>query len=250
MLMFFTLEAGMQLFKNYTTDFLNLKKTILIVDDHDIVRNGIVLLLHDILENVEVLEAANAAQGLLLANQNKLNLIILDLMLPDMDGIEVCKSLRQFTNIPVIMLTARIDEIDHLIGFEAGADDYVCKPFRPLELLARVKAVLSRSEKRQSETNMEVGNVRLNVNKHIVHVNDHEIKLTLNEFSLLKAFLMHPNKVFSRQELLTASHGKYSENYERTIDSHIKNLRKKLSVDAATPCCIESIYGVGYKYLY
>ncbi|MBL4631751.1 MAG: response regulator transcription factor [Paraglaciecola sp.] len=224
------------------------KPHILVVEDE--VKIAVLIQQYLRLKEYESSHVTHGKDAIIAVKKQSPDSVILDVMLPDMDGIEVCKSLRQFTNIPVIMLTARIDEIDHLIGFEAGADDYVCKPFRPLELLARVKAVLSRSEKRQSETNMEVGNVRLNVNKHIVHVNDHEIKLTLNEFSLLKAFLMHPNKVFSRQELLTASHGKYTENYERTIDSHIKNLRKKLSVDAATPCCIESIYGVGYKYLY
>lgn len=223
------------------------KPHILVVEDE--VKIAVLIQQYLRLKEYESSHVTHGKDAIIAVKKQSPDLVILDVMLPDMDGIEVCKSLRQFTNIPVIMLTARIDEIDHLIGFEAGADDYVCKPFRPLELLARVKAVLSRSEKHQSETNMEVGNVRLNVNKHIVHVNDHEIKLTLNEFSLLKAFLMHPNKVFSRQELLTASHGKYSENYERTIDSHIKNLRKKLSVDAATPCYIESIYGVGYKYL-
>lgn len=180
------------------------------------------------------------------------DLVILDLMLPNKNGIEICKKLRETSNVPIIMLTARVEEIDKLIGFDAGADDYVCKPFKPKELMARVKALLKRANLSQPKATsvIEKGTVKLDTNSHKVFVKNQEITLTLNEFNLLKIFLECPNKVFSRQELLKITQGKYFESYERTIDSHIKNLRKKLNkVDEHTHY-IKSIYGVGYQYSY
>lgn len=223
------------------------KKHILIVEDEIKIATLIqkYLVLNDYL-STHVLDGIAAVEEV---KKQQPDLVVLDILLPGFDGIEVCKQIRQFSSVPIIFLTARVEEVDYLIGFDVGADDYVTKPFRPLELMARIKAVLSRSDKFKPENILIIGSVSLNVDKHTVNVNDQAIKLTLNEFNLLKVFLQQPNKVFSRQELLTASHGKYSENYERTIDSHIKNLRKKMSVNSGTPCFIESIYGVGYKYL-
>ncbi len=177
------------------------------------------------------------------------DLIILDIMLPGVTGIELCKKIRQTNDVPIIMLTARVDEVDHLLGFGVGADDYVCKPFKPKELMARVKAILKRRVHIFGANNtLSVANIVLSQDEFQVHIDGTLVKLTTNEFNLLKVLMSHPNKVFSREELLTQTQGKYVESYERSIDSHIKNLRKKLiNVD---PRCqhIESIYGVGYKF--
>ncbi|MGB0989111.1 MAG: response regulator [Pseudoalteromonas spongiae] len=182
---------------------------------------------------------------------NELNpdLIILDIMLPGTNGIELCSKIRQFSDVPIIMLTARVEEIDHLIGFDVGADDYVTKPFKPKELMARVKAILKR---RRMPTNkpstFTAGNIIVDPSEYKVLVKNEELKLTINEFSLLKILIASPNKVFSRQDLLTMTQGKYFESYERSIDSHIKNLRKKLTQADPDSHYIESIYGVGYKF--
>lgn len=182
---------------------------------------------------------------------NELNpdLIILDIMLPGTNGIELCSKIRQYSDVPIIMLTARVEEIDHLIGFDVGADDYVTKPFKPKELVARVKAILKR---RRMPTNkpstFTAGNIIVDPSEYKVLVKNEELKLTINEFSLLKILIASPNKVFSRQDLLTMTQGKYFESYERSIDSHIKNLRKKLTQADPDSHYIESIYGVGYKF--
>jgi len=182
---------------------------------------------------------------------NELNpdLIILDIMLPGTNGIELCSKIRQYSDVPIIMLTARVEEIDHLIGFDVGADDYVTKPFKPKELMARVKAILKR---RRMPTNkpstFTAGNIIVDPSEYKVLVKNEELKLTINEFSLLKILIASPNKVFSRQDLLTMTQGKYFESYERSIDSHIKNLRKKLTQADPDSHYIESIYGVGYKF--
>lgn len=179
------------------------------------------------------------------------DLIVLDLMLPNINGIDICKSLREISNVPIIMLTARVEEIDKLIGFDVGADDYVCKPFKPKELMARIKAILHRcnlSSNTQSSTIMS-GVIKIDITTHKVFVKDKEVTLTFNEFNLLKIFLEFPDKVYSRQELLKITQGKYFESYERTIDSHIKNLRKKLTKVDPNTQHIKSIYGVGYQYI-
>ncbi|MEM6509579.1 response regulator [Pseudoalteromonas sp.] len=182
---------------------------------------------------------------------NELNpdLIILDIMLPGTNGIELCSKIRQFSDVPIIMLTARVEEIDHLIGFDVGADDYVTKPFKPKELMARVKAILKRRRMPSSKpSTFTAGNIIVDPSEYKVLVKNEELKLTINEFSLLKILIASPNKVFSRQDLLTMTQGKYFESYERSIDSHIKNLRKKLTQADPDSHYIESIYGVGYKF--
>ncbi|KPM85067.1 MULTISPECIES: response regulator transcription factor [Pseudoalteromonas] len=182
---------------------------------------------------------------------NELNpdLIILDIMLPGTNGIELCSKIRQYSDVPIIMLTARVEEIDHLIGFDVGADDYVTKPFKPKELMARVKAILKRRRMPTTAPNtLKAGNIIVDPSEYKVLVNNAELKLTINEFSLLKILIASPNKVFSRQDLLTMTQGKYFESYERSIDSHIKNLRKKLTQADPNSHYIESIYGVGYKF--
>jgi len=180
--------------------------------------------------------------------QKQPGLILLDIMLPGMDGIEVCRELRKFSDIPIIMITARVEEIDRLLGLELGADDYICKPFSPREVVARVKAVLRRIYTPPSEkTLLVVGEVTLIPESHQALEGGHELKLTPCEFNPLKTLMGHPNRIFSRYELINIVQGYDFEGYERTIDSHIKNLRKKIAEYLPGKGVINTIYGVGYK---
>jgi two-component system, OmpR family, response regulator BaeR len=175
-------------------------------------------------------------------------LILLDIMLPGMDGMEVCREIRKWSNVPIIMITARVDEIDRLLGLELGADDYVCKPFSPREVVARVKAVLRRSLLPPDGRQLVVGEIALDEHKHQVLVGGKEVKLTPCEFQLLKALVAHPNRVFSRAELLNVVQGYDFEGYERTIDTHIKNLRKKVATMVPDRELVSTVYGIGYKF--
>jgi two-component system response regulator BaeR len=177
-------------------------------------------------------------------------LILLDVMLPGMDGMEVCRELRKFSNAPVIMLTARVDEIDRLLGLELGADDYICKPFSPREVVARVRAVLRRIHPRPTETRLNVGEIVLDEQRHQVLISGKEVRLTPCEFQLLKVLLAHPNRVFSRSELLNLVQGYDFEGYDRTIDTHIKNLRKKVATMVPDRELVSTVYGIGYKFSY
>lgn len=174
-------------------------------------------------------------------------LILLDLMLPSMDGLEVCREVRKFSAVPIIMITARVEEIDRLLGLELGADDYICKPFSPREVVARVKVVLRRVYAPPADKTLVVGEVSLIPETHQVLVEGHELKLTPCEYNLLKTLLSHPNRIFSRHELVNIVQGYDFEGYERTIDSHIKNLRKKIASCLPGNEVISTIYGVGYK---
>ena len=174
-------------------------------------------------------------------------LILLDLMLPGMDGMEICREVRKFSDVPIIMITARVEEIDRLLGLEFGADDYICKPFSPREVVARVKAVLRRVYAPPADKTLVVGEVSLIPENHQVQAGGHELKLTPCEYNLLKTLLSHPNRIFSRNELINVVQGYDFEGYERTIDSHIKNLRKKIAGYLPGKDVISTIYGVGYK---
>jgi two-component system response regulator BaeR len=175
-------------------------------------------------------------------------LILLDLMLPGMDGMEVCREVRKFSGVPVIMITARAEEIDRLLGLELGADDYICKPFSPREVVARVKAVLRRVYAPPADKTLVAGEVSLFPETHQALAGGRELKLTPCEYNLLKTLMSHPNRIFSRNELINIVQGYDFEGYERTIDSHIKNLRKKLAEHLPGPGVITTIYGVGYKF--
>jgi two-component system response regulator BaeR len=175
-------------------------------------------------------------------------LILLDIMLPGTDGIAVCRDIRKFSNIPIIMLTARVEEIDRLLGLELGADDYICKPFSPREVVARVRAVLRRVHGKPAENRLVAGPIQLDENTHQVTINDEEVALTPNEFGLLKVLMVKPNRVFSRNELLNQVQGYDFEGYDRTIDTHIKNLRKKIAEKLPDEEIIVTVYGVGYKF--
>lgn len=179
--------------------------------------------------------------------QNPPALILLDIMIPGPDGMEVCRELRKFSDIPVIMITARVEEIDRLLGLELGADDYICKPFSPREVVARVKAVLRRMEAKETDKTISAGEISLVQETHQVFVRGHELKLTPCEHYLLKALLGHPNRIFSRSELISIVQGYDFDGYDRTIDSHVKNLRKKIAGYIPEKEVISTVYGMGYK---
>ncbi len=173
-------------------------------------------------------------------------LILLDLMLPDADGIELCRNIRHFSPVPIIMITARVDEVDRVVGLEIGADDYICKPFSPREVVARVQAVLRRVQPPTGEKTISTGPLYMNVNEHWVKIDDKLLELTPNEFGLLKVLMKQPNRVFTRSDLVLQVQGYEYDGYERTIDTHIKNLRRKIRAFWPKELII-TVYGLGYK---
>jgi two-component system response regulator BaeR len=179
---------------------------------------------------------------------NPPDLILLDVMLPGKDGMEICRAIRKFSSVPVMMITARVEEIDRLIGLELGADDYICKPFSPREVVARVKAVLRRVYPKQDAKRLAAGPIRLNEETLQVTIYNEELKLTPSEFGLLKVMMTHPGRVFSRNELINKVQGYDFEGYDRTIDTHVKNLRKKIASRLAGQEIISTVYGAGYKF--
>ncbi|WP_319521307.1 response regulator [uncultured Desulfosarcina sp.] len=174
-------------------------------------------------------------------------LMLLDLMLPGTDGISVCREVRKFSTIPIIMVTAKVDEFDRLLGLELGADDYICKPFSPREVVARVKAVLRRMLPQDAPKRLIVGGIVLDETTRQVSIDGEPVNLTPNEFGLLSVLMTFPERVFSRNELLDKVQGYRFDGYDRTIDSHIKNLRKKIARCLPGREVIQTIYGVGYK---
>jgi two-component system response regulator BaeR len=175
-------------------------------------------------------------------------LILLDIMLPGTDGTEVCREIRKFSKIPILIITARVEEVDRIIGLELGADDYICKPFSPREVVARVKAVLRRAYSEPETTRLAVGPISLDETTRRVSVDEEVLNLTPSEFGLLKIMIAHPGRVFSRSELLDKVQGYQFEGYDRTIDTHIKNIRKKIAEKLPGREVIHTVYGIGYKF--
>jgi two-component system response regulator BaeR len=178
---------------------------------------------------------------------NQPDAILLDIMLPGMDGIEVCREVRGFSAVPILMLTARVAEVDRVLGLELGADDYICKPFSSREVVARINAVLRRGQQVQKGKILRVGEIELNVETRQVIVCGQEVKLTPIEFGLLTIMLARPNRIFPRSELINHVQGYDFEGYDRTVDTHIKNIRKKIAAILHNEEVIHSVYGVGYK---
>ena len=174
------------------------------------------------------------------------DLVLLDLMLPGLDGIEVCKRLRAESNVPIIMVTARVEEIDRLLGLELGADDYICKPFSPREVVARVKAVLRRSEMVKAGTQSH--GLEMDGEKFIARLNGMELALTPVEFALLQMLSIHPGRVFSRDQLMNGMYSDYRVVSDRAVDTHVKNLRRKLAEASGIEEMIKSVYSLGYRY--
>ncbi|MGH2523224.1 MAG: response regulator transcription factor [Anaerolineales bacterium] len=225
-------------------------KTILVVDDE----SKITQLARDYLEHAgfAVRVARDGKTALASARTEKPDLVVLDLGLPELDGLDVTRELRKNSNVPIIMLTARGEESDKLIGLELGADDYVVKPFSPKELVARVRAVLRRAEAAESaRAGAEViraADVTLDVPRMRVTVSERAVELTSTEFQLLAALARQPGRIFTRAQLLDAVRGVAIESYERAIDAHIKNIRRKLEPDPRQPRYVLTVYGVGYKF--
>jgi len=219
---------------------------ILVVDDE----KKIVEILKGYLERegYQVITAYDGRAALDLAWSNAPDLIVLDLMLPEVSGWDVCRELRRKSDVPIIMLTARDDTTDKIIGLELGADDYVTKPFDPKEVISRVRAVLRRSEgKAIAKAVLNVGDIIIDAEKRIVRRGDSNIELTPIEFEIIRILAENPGRVYSRMQLLDKVQGDAYEGYERTIDSHIKNLRRKLELDPEHPKYVITVYGVGYK---
>ncbi len=225
-------------------------KTILIVDDEP----RIAALARDYLEHAgfAVLTAADGPAALTTVHQRRPDLVVLDLGLPGLDGLDVTRRLREdpaTTNLPIVMLTARDDEIDKLLGLELGADDYLTKPFSPRELVARVRAVLRRSERSVTAPGdlIRAGDLTLDVPRMRTEVAGRAVELTPTEFTLLATLARQPGRIFTRAQLLDALHGVAFESYERAINSHVKNLRRKVEPDPRRPRYVLTVYGVGYR---
>jgi DNA-binding response OmpR family regulator len=218
---------------------------VLVVDDEP----KIVQLVRDYLERAgfAVSTAREGPEALMRARQDRPDLIVLDLGLPGLDGLEVTRRLRRDSGVPIIMLTARDDETDKVVGLELGADDYVTKPFSPRELAARVRAVLRRHAADAGGDVIRAGDLVLDVPRLRVEVAGRPVSLTATEFQLLTALARQPGRVFTRSQLLDAIHGVAIESYERAIDAHVKNIRRKLEPEPRTPRYLVTVYGVGYR---
>jgi two-component system, OmpR family, alkaline phosphatase synthesis response regulator PhoP len=199
-----------------------------------------------------VVTTGDGAEALRLTRERRPDLVVLDLGLPHLDGLDVAKRLRRDSDIPIIMLTARVEESDRLIGLEVGADDYVTKPFSPRELVARVRAVLRRVEPGGSQGGqidiLRRADLTIDVPKMRVTRDGTAIELTPSEFQLLAALARQPGRVFTRAQLLDAVRGNEVESFERAIDAHIKNIRRKLEADSRSPRYLLTVYGIGYKF--
>ena len=221
-------------------------KKILVVDDEKKIVDIVKAYLER--EGYRTIVAYDGKVALDLARTEVPDLIILDLMLPEISGWDVCRTLLAKSNVPIIMLTARDEDTDKIVGLELGADDYVTKPFNPRELVSRVRAVLRRAEGAANKgRKIELADLSIDVEKHEVKRGDQLIELTPIEFELLRVLAEAPGRVYSRMQLLDKVQGYAYEGYERTIDSHIKNLRKKLEPDPDRPRYIKTVRGVGYK---
>jgi DNA-binding response OmpR family regulator len=221
--------------------------TILVVDDEP----EIVRVVRDYLEHsgFTVHVAADGHAALRAARAQRPDLVVLDLGLPGLDGLDVTRALRREGQLPIIMLTARADESDKLVGLELGADDYLTKPFSPKELVARVRAVLRRAEAAAAPPDqIRAGELEIDVNRMRVRVSGRVVELTPTEFQLLTAMARQPGRVFTRSQLLDAVRGVAFESYERAIDTHIKNIRRKLEPDQRTPRYLLTVFGVGYRF--
>jgi two-component system alkaline phosphatase synthesis response regulator PhoP len=224
-----------------------MSKTILVVDDEE----RLVSLLKAYLsqEGFRVITARNGREALYLASAEKPDLILLDIMMPEMDGHEFMRMHRKERETPIILLTAKIEEDDKVIGLELGADDYVTKPFSPRELTARVRAVLRRTGQDMPKAEaLHAGEITLDRTEHTVKVADRTVDLTRSEFDLLATLMSSPGRTYTRLDLLDYLQGSAYEGYERTIDAHVKNIRAKIEDDPRKPRYIETVYGIGYRF--
>lgn len=223
---------------------------VLVVEDEQSLREPLVYLLKK--EGFETFEAADGLQALEVFNENQIDLVLLDLMLPGISGNEVCRTIRQTSQVPIIMLTAKDSEIDKVVGLEIGADDYVTKPYSTRELLARMKAVLRRNldsgSKVETPGIIEVGSVRMDVDRHIVEVHGEKVSMPLKEFELLELLLENANRVLTRGQIIDRVWGSNYFGDTKTLDVHIKRIRSKIEDDPARPVHLLTVRGLGYKF--
>ena len=222
-------------------------KTIMVVDDEPRLVSLVEAYLTQ--EGFRVVTAGDGRQALFLARQEKPDLIVLDIMMPEMDGYDFMRLHRKEQETPIILLTARVEDDDKVLGLELGADDYLTKPFRPRELVARIRAVLRRmGQVRPSAQVLRAGDITVDRETHTVQVSERYVDLTPSEFDLLATLMSFPGRAYSRLELLDRIQGVAYEGYERTIDVHVKNLRAKIEAVPRTPRYIQTVYGVGYRF--
>lgn len=226
------------------------KEKILVVEDEAKILEVVTSLMEK--QGYEVYQAEEGKQALEIFNNNEISLIILDLMLPDISGEEICMKIREKSRVPIIMLTAKIDEANLLRGLDIGADDYITKPFSLMELVARVKVILRRSSDELKPlykyNSFQNGDLYIDVESNIIKKKNELLNLTQSEWKILLSLIKYPNKVFTREELVTIALGSEFDGYNRTIDSHIKNLRQKIEDNPKSPSYIITVFGKGYKF--
>jgi DNA-binding response OmpR family regulator len=225
---------------------VEMSKKILVVDDE----TQIVKVLKAYLEQsgFQVVAAADGKAALSAFQREKPDFMILDLNLPGMDGLDVCREVRRQSNIPILMLTARVEEADKLVGLELGADDYVVKPFSPREVVARVRTIYRRATGEPFQPQViRVGDLQIDLDQHTVMASGRQVELTPTEFDILAVLAQQPKRVFTRMQIMEQAQGNAFDGYERTIDAHIKNIRTKLELNPKKPAYIHTVFGVGYK---
>ncbi len=221
-------------------------KKVFVIDDEP----QIVKVLKAYLEKAgyQVVTTSDGKTALSIFQRERPDFLILDLNLPGMDGLDICKAIRRDSNVPILMLTARVEEADRLIGLELGADDYVLKPFSPREVVARVKTIFRRAAAEPAKTDViQVGDLIIDLGQHTVNLAGKQIDLTPTEFEILATLAKQPKRVFSRLQIMELAQGDAFEGYERTIDAHIKNIRLKLEPNPRRPVYIQTVFGLGYK---
>lgn len=221
-------------------------KRILVVDDEPQILKVLIAYLEK--AGYQVFSAADGVSALAAFYKERPDFLILDLNLPGMDGLDVCKAIRRDSDIPILMLTARVEETDRLVGLELGADDYVIKPFSPREVVARVKTILRRASSEAAKPDLiTVSDLVIDLEQHTVRRGSVPVELTPTEFGILVVLASQPKRVFSRLQIMEQAQGDAFEGYERTIDAHIKNIRLKLEPNPKDPAYIQTVFGIGYK---
>ncbi|MDE7476763.1 MAG: response regulator transcription factor [Lachnospiraceae bacterium] len=227
-------------------------KKVLVVDDEKLIVKGLRFSLEQ--DDMEVDCAYDGEEALDMAKNNKYDIILLDIMLPKLTGLEVCQQIREFSDVPVIMLTAKGEDMDKILGLEYGADDYITKPFNILEVKARIKAIIRRTGSKAKELEdvkaqiIEAGDLRLDCEGRRLHVNGIEVNLTAKEFDVLELLVLNPNKVYSRDNLLKLVWGEDYPGDVRTVDVHIRRLREKIEPNPSEPKYVHTKWGVGYYF--
>lgn len=225
-------------------------KKVLVVDDEKLIVKGIRFSLEQ--DGMEVDCAYDGEEAFKMASENQYDMILLDVMLPKMDGFEVCQRIREFSNMPIVMLTAKGDDMDKILGLEYGADDYITKPFNILEVKARIKAIMRRTNgsqpKKENEKLLESGDLRLDCEGRRAYVLNKEVNLTAKEFDLLELLVKNPNKIYSRENLLNLVWGYEYPGDVRTVDVHVRRLREKIENNPSEPKYVHTKWGVGYYY--